>query len=224
MKSTAKLMARIASTAAISMFGTLAHAGHSDILRITRTGVPDMIVDAVYEKTLDEGNESGPAFIMPDVIFADKLRLFDFSPTNPNFDPNNPNADPDAPFDENGNARVRTVVFREQDGTVSDVVKLAVDPVSPQGLSVQYTQLSFAGYSDPGLPSNIPSGGLFETGGLQDITPLLFPGYFKPGQQATPPFMVQFQSDLDVPEPASLILMGIGLAAVAGRVWCRRDA
>ena len=110
-----------------------------------------------------------------------------------------------------------SVSLTEPDGTVSDLVTLTITNFNHALIDFAFTFIS-----DPhsGLET-APGGSIPETGQNQNITAALFSVPASPGGVVSPPFQVLFQSDqdIDMPEPASVLLFGIG---VLGAGWARR--
>src|SRR5947207_10966331 len=78
---------------------------------------------------------------------------------------------------------------------------------APPGSPTELVQIDF--FSDPESPLAL-AGTITETGQLQDVTRVLFPGFT---ESAAPPFTVFVQSDIEasVPEGRPLLLLALAL-------------
>ncbi|HEX3348133.1 MAG TPA: PEP-CTERM sorting domain-containing protein [Acetobacteraceae bacterium] len=114
-----------------------------------------------------------------------------------------------------------SVVFLEPGtGRISDVLVLSADQTGMGSGSVTYDlSLDFLSTDTGGKVIDLPGGFttyVTETGGLQDVSDALFAPFIeRTGITPTIGFLVQS----DIPEPASLALLGSGLLALA---WARR--
>lgn len=105
------------------------------------------------------------------------------------------------------------VALTEADGGISDVIEFTI--VSTNGVQTWTGQ--FVSDSDRGpfaRPTNAFVVTIPETGGVQNIS-----GEFLDSDgltRMTPLFNVFVQSDVEVPEPSALLLLGSGLVALAG--------
>ena len=110
------------------------------------------------------------------------------------------------------------VALMERGGAISDIVEFTI--VSTNGVQTWTGQ--FISDSDRGsltLPTNAFVVTIPETGGGQDIS-----GDFLNSDgltRMTPLFNVVVQSDVEVPGPSTLLLLGAGLAGLTGLAWRR---